>query len=190
MAAFEAIVIGAGYIGCAISYYLAQAGLKTVLVDQGGIAAGASKANYGNIQVQDAELDHSLPMVLAGRPGFETLADELGQDIGLRRVGSLLIAETESHVSGLLARAQRLQLAGVAVEWLSPPDLARLEPHLNVSQTHGALYNSNEAQINPFQFIWAFVRQARKKGLQLRLHSPVEDFIIANGRVKGVVTPA
>ncbi len=188
MATFDAIVVGAGYIGSAISYYLTEAGLKTALVDQGDIASGASRANYGNIQVQDAELDSSLPLVLAGRASFETLPAELECDFELRPIGSLLIAETESQVAGLLARAEQLRRAGVAVEWLSPAELARLEPHLDVTQTRGALYHPAEAQLNPFKLIWAFIHRARAAGLQLLLQSPVVDFVAAQGRVQGVIT--
>ena len=48
---FDAIVVGAGYIGSSIAYHLSKAGLKTALFDQGPFAAGASRANYGNIQI-------------------------------------------------------------------------------------------------------------------------------------------
>ena len=189
MATFDAIVIGAGYIGSAISYYLTKAGLKTALVDQGGLAAGASRANYGNIQIQDAELDHSLPMVLAGKAAFDALEEALDHDIGLRLIGSLLIAESESQAIGLQTRAARLRASGVAVEWLNQEDLRRIEPHLDAGQTFGALYHPDEGQVNPFKLIYAFVHRAQQQGLHLQLHSPVEDFILGNGKVRGVVTP-
>lgn len=189
MAAVDAVVIGAGYIGSAISYYLTKAGLKTALLDQGGLAAGASRANYGNIQIQDAELDHSLPMVLAGKATFDTLPEELGHDIGLRSIGSLLIAESESQVAHLQERARRLREVQVAAQWLSPQELRRIEPHLDPDQTFGALYNPHEGQVNPFKLIYAFVHRAQEQGLQLLLHAPVEDFILGSGRVLGVVTP-
>ena len=188
MATFDALVIGAGYIGSAVSYYLTKAGLKTALLDQGGLAAGASRANYGNIQIQDAELEHSMPMVLAGRMTFETLEAELDHDVGLRSIGSLLIAESESQVANLQARAARLGEFGVAVEWLAPGDLQRLEPNIDTGQTFGALYSAHEMQVNPFKLIWAFVHRARQQGLHLNLHSQVQDFIVQNGRVRGVVT--
>ena len=189
MATFDAVVVGAGYIGSAISYYLSKAGLKTVLIDQGGLAAGASRANYGNIQVQDAELDHSVPMVLAGRVMFETLEEELGHNVGLRPLGSLLVAESEHQVIGLQARAARLAEFGIGVDWLTPQDLQRQEPHLDAGQTFGALYSTHEMQLDPFKLVWSFVHRAREQGLHLRLDCPVRDFLVQNGRVRGVITP-
>lgn len=76
------MVIGAGYIGCAVSYNMAAAGLKTVLIDRAAAGSQASLRNYGNVQIQDAELDHSLPMITAGASRFEQLEEKLGYPIG------------------------------------------------------------------------------------------------------------
>ena len=54
-------------------------------------------ANYGNVQVQDAELDRSLPMTVAGLESWRRLEEELGCDVGYRRMGSLLVVETPSN---------------------------------------------------------------------------------------------
>jgi glycine/D-amino acid oxidase-like deaminating enzyme len=64
---FDVIVVGAGYIGSSVAYHLCSAGLKTALFDQGSMAAGASRANYGNIQIQDMELSRSVEMITQGR---------------------------------------------------------------------------------------------------------------------------
>ena len=69
---FDAIVIGAGYIGSSIAYHLCAAGLKTALFDQGSIAAGASRANFGNIQIQDMELAYSSEFINCQKPASPT----------------------------------------------------------------------------------------------------------------------
>ena len=58
---FDAVVVGAGYIGSSVAHHLSKAGLKTAIIDQGAIAAGASRANYGNIQIQDLEMEPVFP---------------------------------------------------------------------------------------------------------------------------------
>lgn len=188
MSSWDAIVVGAGYIGCSISCYLSQAGLKTLLIDQGGIGAGASSANYGNIQIQDAELAHSLPMVLAGKASYETLSDDLEAELDLRTVGSLLIAEKEDHVTLLKDRAVQLRAAGVSAEWMDRGDLKRVEPNLAVDQTFGALFNPDEMQLSPFKLMAAFVHQAKKHGCAFQLNTPVTGFIREHGRLLGVKT--
>ena len=75
---YDVVVIGAGYIGCATAYYLSKAGLKTALIEQGEFAAGASRANYGNIQVQDVELENSLSLIRKGYQECLQIEEELG----------------------------------------------------------------------------------------------------------------
>lgn len=70
---FDAIVVGAGYIGNSAAYHPSKAGLKTALLDQVTLAAGASRANYGNIQIQDLELAHSIMVILDTIPIFDAL---------------------------------------------------------------------------------------------------------------------
>ena len=41
------VVVGAGIVGCSVSYHLAKNGLKVALVDKGGVAGEASQAAAG-----------------------------------------------------------------------------------------------------------------------------------------------
>jgi sarcosine oxidase subunit beta len=186
---YEALVIGAGYIGCAVAYHLAAAGLKTALLEQGsGVAAGASRANYGNVQVQDAELDHSLPLVMAGYRRFERLEEELGALIGYRRLGSLLLIETEAQWSMMAARLPRLHAAGIAAELVGAEDLPKIEPLLDPRSVWGASYHPHEGQVWPFAFLWAYLRRAQRLGLTLQTDTWVTGFELRGGRMGGVQT--
>ncbi len=59
MERFDLIIIGGGIVGLWSAYFAAQRGLKTVLVEEHGIAAGASGGVLG------ALMPHSL---IAGMP--------------------------------------------------------------------------------------------------------------------------
>src|SRR5258708_39350873 len=41
---YDVVVVGAGIVGCAVSYHLAKSGLKVALLDKGGVAGEASQA--------------------------------------------------------------------------------------------------------------------------------------------------
>ncbi|RMF05188.1 MAG: FAD-binding oxidoreductase, partial [Chloroflexi bacterium] len=183
---FDAVVVGAGYIGCAIAAELAAAGLRTALLDCGGVAAGASRANYGNVQIQDAELAHSLPLVTSGAAVFKNLPDEQAAGIGYRPLGSLLLIETESQWQLMAARLPALHAAGIPAELVSARRLPELEPLLDSSNVLGACYHPHEAQIYPFALLHATLRRARAHGLSLHLHTKVTNFQVTGGRVSGV----
>ncbi len=198
----DALVVGAGYIGCAVAYYLAAAGLRTALIDRGGVAAGASRANYGNIQIQDAELDHSLPMIRSGFACFQDLEEELGSPVGfvprlsprggpvgVRRIGSLLLIETEAQWRTMAARLPALHAAGIQAEMVEADRLHSLEPLLDPHTVLGACYHEHEGQVNPFQLMWAFVRGGcRLRNLTLHFGHEVTGIELDRGRVRGIST--
>jgi len=190
----DALVVGAGYIGCAVAAALAAAGVRTALLDRGPIPSGASRANYGNVQVQDAELAHSLPMVTAGYRRFATLEAELGCSVGYRRVGSLLLIETAAQQQIMAARLPTLHAAGIVAELVPAEHLAELEPLLDyrriaqdaILRPMAACYHADEGQVSPFQFMAAFLRVGRRHGLAVHPHTEVTGFDIAGGRLVGV----
>ena len=88
---WDAVVVGGGLVGSSAAYHLAKAGLRTLLIERGNLASGASGANFGLVQVQDAEFGLSLELTLRGFAQFSTLEAELDYDLGYRRSGYLLL---------------------------------------------------------------------------------------------------
>jgi sarcosine oxidase subunit beta len=185
---YDAIVVGAGYIGCAVAYALTVAGLRTALLDRGDMPGGASRANYGNVQVQDAELAHSLPMVMAGFRRFADLEQELGCSVGYRRVGSLLLIESEAQWQLMAARIPLLRAAGIQAEMVPAERLVELEPLLDRRAVLGACYHPDEGQVSPFAFMAAYLRRGRQAGLSAHPQTEVTGFDIRSGRMRGLLT--
>jgi glycine/D-amino acid oxidase-like deaminating enzyme len=189
MTTYDALVVGAGYIGCAVAYHLAAAGVRTALLERGGVAAGASRANYGNVQIQDAELAHSLPLVTAGATRFARLESELGRSVGYRQLGSLLLIETEAQWAMMSARLPALRSAGIQAELIPAERLPEIEPLLNPRSVLGACYHPAEGQVNPFLLVRAFLARGRDLGLEVHTHTAVTHIRLKGGRVEGVTTP-
>ncbi len=158
---FDAIVVGAGYIGSSVAYHLSRAGLKTAIFDQGSMAAGASRANYGNIQIQDLELQHSVPMIQLGQSRFATLEEELDWDLGLRKLGGLLPIENENQWTIMAEREKALQAIGIQSELIPAKRLQEVEPCIDPSGLLGGLYHLHEGQLDPFQLINAYLTRGR-----------------------------
>ncbi len=186
--AYDVLVIGAGYIGCSAAYHLAAAGLRTALLEQGEIGSGASRANYGNVQVQDCELDWSLPMTVAGLKGCRCIEDELDRSVGYRRMGSLLLIETPAQWELMTARLPRLHAAGIRAEIVPAERLAEIEPLLDDKAVLGACYNDDEGQVWPFALMQAYVRRGSERGLQVHRETTATGFQVRAGRLEGVTT--
>ena len=137
----EAVVVGGGLIGSSIAYHLAYTGVHTLLIEQGDLATGHMGANFGNVQVEDAEFGLSLELTLRSYARFASLGAELNYDVGYRRTGNLLLIENQHQWALMQQRAAHLQAAGVQATLLDRDETCRLEPGLAPGAIIGALYN-------------------------------------------------
>lgn len=186
--AYDALVVGAGYVGCAVAYGLAAAGLRTALLERATPGAGASGANYGSVQIQDCELGASIPLTLAGAASFAHLEAELDAPFGYRTRGSLLIIENEAQWQVMAARLPALRRAGIAAELVPAERLPEIEPLIDPRAALGACYYPHEGQVWPFHFMQAYLRAGYRCGLQLHRETEVTGFEMRGGRLTGLRT--
>jgi sarcosine oxidase, subunit beta len=128
----DVIVVGAGVVGTSIALHLARAGARVTLVDKGDLCNGMTSRSGALIRMHytfapEAELAwKSLEyfanwseIVGAGDPGFV-------------RTGVVIIIGP-GNVEKLRANVAMLQGLGIDTTFCEPPDLARLDSTLNVS---------------------------------------------------------
>ena len=183
---WDVVVVGGGLIGSAAAYHLARRGMRTLLIEQGDLASGASGANFGNIQVQDAEFGLSLELTLQGYGAFSSLEAELDCDLDYRPTGSLLLIETDGQWAAMARRAADLQAAGVSAQLLDLEEARCLAPGLSAELVIGALHHAHEGQLNPFKLVHAYVLRGRQQGLEVWTHTEVTKVSVQGGRVTGV----
>jgi sarcosine oxidase subunit beta len=183
---WDVVVVGGGLIGSAAAYHLAQSGVRTLLIEQGDLASGASGANFGNVQVQDAEFGLSMELTLQGYEKFSTLEAELDYDLDQRRTGSLLLIENERQWAAMEQRAADLQAVGVPAQLLDLDGARRLAPGLSPEVIIGALYHDGEGQLNPFKLVQAYALRGQEHGLEVWTHAEVTRVCVQDGRVTGV----
>lgn len=185
---YDAIIVGAGVVGCSIAYHLTKAGLKVALIEQKHVGSGASGANFGMVQSNDVEINHSIPMVMTGYARFDTLEEELGMSVEFRRVASLRLLTSESQWEGSKERASILTKAGIPYEYIPPERIPEIEPAVDIRGLYGATYASYQGQVNPFLLMWAFLKSANQDKFDLYTYTEVKDFILQGGRIIGVKT--
>lgn len=119
------IVVGAGIAGSSVAYHASRRGAETVLVDSDepgqATAAGAGIVCPWTSRLTDPAW-HELADTAAGY--YPTLVDELGTDIGYRRVGALRLApddELVRRVSAAPAAGEVGVVSGDEARELFPP---------------------------------------------------------------------
>lgn len=183
---YQVVVVGAGYFGCAVAYHLAVAGVKTLLLDKGEVGSGASGANFGNVQVQDANMGLSLELTLRGFERMRAMQAELGADIGFRPQPSLIGAECEAHLPELRKLYEEKKAAGLDIRWLDGRQVEEAEPNLAPGSVVAATYYE-QGIVYPFKYMYALVDSARRHGLALRENTPAKELYMAGGACSGVV---
>lgn len=172
MEKFDLIIIGGGIVGLWSAYFAAKRGIKTVLVEEHGIAAGASGGLLGALMPHTPDRWNAKKQfqfdALTQLPSLvDELEDRTGQQVGYRRVGRLAPLLKEHHVKDVAARTAGAQQfwrtdaghfemehldAGPAAHWPTADAMpfgvaadnlsARLSPRKLIMALAGALHGS------------------------------------------------
>ncbi len=114
MERFDLIIIGGGIVGLWSAYFAAKRGLKTVLVEEHGIAAGASGGLLGALMPHTPDRWNAKKQfqfeALTQLPSLvEELESLTGQQVGYRRVGRIAPLLKEHHIKDVTERTTGAQ---------------------------------------------------------------------------------
>jgi len=190
----DVVVIGAGLIGSAIAWRLAQAGRRVVLLDRGEPGSEASWAGAGLLQPEAGR--EASPETL--RLWLESLAmyDEFVREVReatratfeYRVSGRLVLALDEAQEETLRTRAQAQVDAGIPYEWLSGDDVRRMEPSIT-PDVRAALYYRQHGLVDNRGLSRALALAAAIAGAEVRPYEPAIEIAVSGDRVGGVETP-
>jgi D-hydroxyproline dehydrogenase subunit beta len=183
----DVVVIGAGAVGAACAYHLAQAGLQVTVVDRGSVAGGTTGAGEGNILVSDKEPGPELELALLSLRVWRELPSALTEPAELDLKGGLVVAATGDELTGLTALAEAHRAAGVEAIPVAPDRLNELEPELAADLAGGMLY-PQDMQVQPMLAAAHLIAAAKRHGARVQLGEPVTGLLRAGERVTGVRT--
>jgi sarcosine oxidase subunit beta len=185
---YDAVIIGAGSVGLPTAFYLAEAGLRPLVIDQfASPGQGSNKAAIGGIRAT-----HSSPskirICLESIDIFSTWEETYGDDIEWYQGGSSFVAyrEREEQILKDLLRVQ--QAYGLDINWLDRDDLLEVIPSLNPENLIGGTYSPGDGSASPLKTAHAFYSHARERGVEFRFRERVTGIIRRRGRVVGVRT--
>ncbi len=190
----DAVIVGAGIVGCSIAWELAKAGLKVCMLERGGIGEESSAAAAGMLSGQHGVTNFGAryQLHLEARELHAVIADELreltGIDVGFCRWGILDLLFTQGEVRAA-DRCYTLQTqAGLRVERLSREAALAREPTLS-PDILGAIRYGDEAHVHNGRLTIALGEAARRAGAEVRSGEPAVMLVRQGDRVVGVRTP-
>lgn len=178
---WDAIVVGAGIIGCAVGRELARRGLRTAILESRRAGGGATQASAGvlapYIEAPDGGPLHELTVRSLGL--YDRFISELERDVGARveyrRCGTLEVASDAQSAARLQALAEQVRSAGVEARWLRAGDASTLEPALGPSE--GALLVPTHGYVCAMQLTAALLEAAARRGAEFFVGQAVESIV-------------
>jgi len=181
----DVVIVGGGVNGAAIALQLAKAGSGSVVVlEATTVAHGASSRGPGILRTYYADLDESR-LAIDSLTTFRNWADEIGGDCGYVPTGFLWIVGPGEEAA-LRANVVRLRDAGARIEFLSPAELAAMQPHLSSDDIGGAAWEPLGGYAEPRKSTLALRDAATRAGTRFFEAKPVTGLIVEAGQVRGV----
>lgn len=192
---YDIVIVGAGGHGLATAYYLAKNhGIENVLVLDSSWIGGGNTARNTTIVRSDYLLDASFKLKNFALDLWKDLTQELNFNLMYSPRGYVDLAHSDGELEHFLLRANAMRLGGANAEILSLKDIQQKIPNINLGSNSrypisGALYQPDGGVVRHDAVAWGFARAASDMGIDIVQNCGVNEFIVENNRIKGVVTP-
>lgn len=186
---YDAAIVGAGVVGCALAFRLSRYRLRVLLIDgRYDVGEGSSKGNSAIVHTGFDATPGSLEsrLVTEASRQWPLLAEKL--KIPFDPCGAVLLAVDQEQAAQLPKLHRKALDNGVEdVRLLSPAEILELEPNAPPS-VRGGLLVPRESIVDPFAVSVAFAEVALANGVDIVLGAPVAGIENPGAAVKTLVT--
>jgi sarcosine dehydrogenase len=184
----QIVVIGGGIIGCSTAYHLARDHkARVVVLEQGRITSGTTWHAAG--LVGQLRSSASITRVLKYSVDlYKTLQAETGLETGWKMTGCLRLATTPDRWTEYKRLATTARSFGMDMELLSPSEVKRLWPLMDVSDLIGASWLASDGQASPSDITQSLAKGARMRGVTFHEGVRVTGFDMKDERITAVRT--
>ncbi len=185
---YDVIVVGAGSVGVPAAYYLAQRGLKVLVLDRrAAVGQGDNKAAIGGVRATHSDPAKIL-LCMRTLEVVRTWKEEHGDEIGWKTGGYCFPVYgegLEKTLRGLFPIQQRF---GLENGWVDADGVAELIPGVNREGLRGGTYSPGDGQVSPLLLPVALMRHACEQGAVLHVDERVRGYLVEGGAIRGVET--
>ena len=191
---YDIVIVGGGGHGLATAHYLAKNhGITNVVVLEKGWLGGGNMARNTTLIRSNYLWDQSAAIYEHALKLWEGLEEDLGYPILFSQRGVLNLAHSEQDVRDSVRRVEANKLNGIDAQWVSPDEIAKLCPIVNLSNdirypVLGATYQPRAGIAKHDYVAWGFARRADEAGIDLIQGCEVTGFVRNDNQVTGVQT--
>ncbi|APH72673.1 GcvT family protein [Aquibium oceanicum] len=182
------VVIGGGIIGCSTAYHLARDYKADVLlIEQGRLTSGSTWHAAGLVgQLRSSAsitqlLKYSVDL-------YKQLDAETGLETGWKMTGCLRLATNRDRWTEFRRLATTAQSFGMEMHLVSPEEVKRMWPLMDVSDLVGASWLPTDGQASPSDITQSLAKGARMHGAKIVEGVQVTGFDMDDGTITAVHT--
>lgn len=186
----DAVVIGAGAVGCAVALRLAQRGIIAHVIERDGIAFNASGYAWGGLS---AHFGSGVPGPMTNLyrdaidkhiEHYDRVSPEPSNDWQLQRVSSLSLADDEATSKGLAADVEWMRSEDFEAELIGSDEIYELEPAIRPGMVSASLVNAGW-ELDSYTYTKALANECGRLGVSFS-SGTVTSVSIVGGKVTGV----
>ncbi len=184
----QIVVIGGGIIGCSTAYHLAKDHKADVLLlEQGTLTSGSTWHAAGLVgQLRSsASITRVLKYSVELYKGLEA---ETGLATGWKMTGCLRLATNQDRWTEFKRLATTAGSFGMDMHLISPEEVKRMWPLMNVDDLVGASWLPTDGQASPSDITQSLAKGARMHGAKIVETVRVTGFEMTDGRIVKVKT--
>lgn len=182
----DAVIIGAGIMGCAIAHALAEKGLNDIVVlEKDAIGRGATADAAGGIR-QQFSTETNIRLATYSVRVWESYQEQYGLDIGLRQQGYLFLLTDSAEEEVFRTNLALQQRLGVPARWVTPDEIREINPHIDLSDVLGGTFCPEDGWVDTYTSTMGFAQAARRLGVEIVEETQVTGICVENDRVAAV----
>ncbi|NGO66417.1 FAD-dependent oxidoreductase [Rhizobium daejeonense] len=184
----QIVVIGGGIIGCSTAYHLARDHkADVVLLEQGTLTSGSTWHAAGLVgQLRSsASITRVLKYSVELYKGLEA---ETGLATGWKMTGCLRLATNQDRWTEFRRLATTAGSFGMEMHLVSPEEVKRMWPLMNIDDLVGASWLPTDGQASPSDITQSLAKGARMHGAKIVENVRVTGFDMKDGRIVAVKT--
>jgi len=185
----EAVIIGAGIIGCSIAYELSKRGVKVTLIDKNAPGSACSGSSFSWINATYPKKPYSYNLFSQlGINAFHLMQRELSLDIKWN--GSLEWSSAMKDQEKLIESVNELQSYPkyTPTSIIGHKKAKKLEPHINFKGNENIIFSKADGAIDPKDAISKMIDVIKKNGGSVLYPCKFERIIESNDSFSKVKT--
>ena len=186
--AVDVVIVGGGIVGTAAAYYLAKMGRSVALLEKGYVGCEQSSRTWGWCRQQNRD-PREMPLTQLSFRLWDSLAEEIGRDLGFRRTGLVYATYDEKMLAQWESWLTVAKEFNVNTRMLSAAEAAERIPQTRHTW-RGGLHSVEDGKAEPALAAPVLALGARALGATIHQGCAARSLDITNGRVTGAHTEA